>query len=336
MPRDLNHSNIGRLLTRHIGFRGVGLRSLKTLLTNVGRLHFLSESISFALKAVPIQVVELVHIHEEGYKRKRQKTYMQPAIMAINTGTPTPTLTPMMTLLLTPPVSPLITLLIPEDDVAVETGTYDTGVPLVALSFWIFVPKAIVLTRVFCVVAGNVAAEPEGTAVTRVLVTVFFDVDCSETGQFTSPVDRHAVAVYVTSVLVVMVVKSFLAITVAAALAAAVALPVAAQTPARVVYQIGICVLGVGPQVCSPIASVAPAFAPSSIEYSSTTCRSQLLLSEATVTLVTNWATSAQTPISRPVLKSRGNPSTVSEGVLKSRPAVTPRRRRAVSTTPAL
>jgi hypothetical protein len=266
--------------------------------------------------------------------RKRPKTYMQTATMVINTGTPTPTLTPMTTLLLTPPVSPLIMVLLPEDGV----GIYDTGLPLVALIPWIFVPKAILLTTVFCIVAGNVASEPEGTAVTKVLVTVFLEVDCSETGQFTSPVDRHTVAVYVTLVLIVVVVKSPLAVIVAAVAAAAVALPVTAHTSFMVVYQIGIWVLGVGPHVCSPIASVAPAFAPSSIEYSSTTRSSQMLPlpAGAAVTLVMNCATSAQTPASRPVLKSRRYPSTVSVGVLNSKPAFTPTRRRAVSTTPAL
>jgi len=267
---------------------------------------------------------------------------MQTATIIINTGTPTPTLTPMMILLLTPPVSPLrivLLVLLLEDGV----GTYDTGLPLVALIPWIFVPKAIVLTTVFCIVAGNVASEPEGTAVTKVLVTVFLEVDCSETGQFTSPVDRHTVAVYVTSVLIVVVVVvgwplAVIVAAVAAVLAAAVALPVTAHTSPIVVYQIGIWVLGVGPHVCSPMASVAPAFAPSSIEYSSTTRSSQMLPlpAGAAVTLVMNCATSTQTPTSRPVLKSRGYPSTVSVGVLNSRPAFTPTRRRAVSTTPAL
>src|SRR2546430_1802804 len=97
------------------------------------------------------------------YKRRRKKSYMLPATMAINTGKPMPTLTPMMTLLLAPPVFPLITILIPEDGDGV--GTYDTGLPLVALIFWIFVPKAIVLMTALCVVARNVALEPEGTAV---------------------------------------------------------------------------------------------------------------------------------------------------------------------------
>ena len=44
-------------------------------------------------------------------------------------------------------------------------------------------------------VVGKVAVEPEGTAVVNVLVTVFLEVDCSETGQFTRVVPRHTVAV---------------------------------------------------------------------------------------------------------------------------------------------
>lgn len=279
---------------------------------------------------------------------------MQLATMAIKTETPTPTLTPIMILLLTPPVSPSITLLIQEDgvgtydtgeteeteEVCVTGGIYDTGLPLVALISRIFSPKAIVLTTVLCVVAGNVALEPEGTAVTRVLVAVFLEVDCSEAGQFMSPVDRHTVAVYVTSVLIVVVVRSSLAsimAAVAAALAAEVTLPLTAHTSRMVVYQIGICVVGAGPHVFAPIASVAPAFAPRSIVYSSTTCSSQTLLSPgAVVTLVTNCATSAQTSDSRPALKLREWPAMVTVGVFNSRPAVMPMRRRAVNTTPGL
>lgn len=262
---------------------------------------------------------------------------MQPAMMTINTSAPPPTLAPIMILLLTPPVSPLMMLLLVNDGI----GMYDTGLPLVALISWILVPKAIVLTTESCVVAGNAAAEPKGTAVTMVLVTVFFVVDCSEAGQFTNPVDRHTVAVYVTLVLVVVVTRSSLAIiwvAEAAALAAAVALPVIAHASRSVVYQIGICVLAVGPHVWSSIASVAPAFAPSSSEYSSVTPSSQMLLlpEGAAVTLVMNCATSAQTAASMPVLKLRENPSMVLVGVLNSKPAFAPMRRRAVSTTPAL
>jgi hypothetical protein len=43
---------------------------------------------------------------KKGTSERGQKTHMQLAMMAINTGTPTPTLMPMMTLLLfTPPVA---------------------------------------------------------------------------------------------------------------------------------------------------------------------------------------------------------------------------------------
>ena len=161
-------------------------------------------------------------------------------MIAINTGRPTPTLTPMMILLLTPPVFPLITPLRPEgSEEAVDVGgTYDTGLPLVEVITCLFVPKAIVLVTLAWVVAGKVASDPESTEVTRVLVTEFFMVVCSDTGQFTSPVDRHIVAVYVISVLIVVVVKpplAFKVATLSATVAAAVAVPVTAHTSARVV-----------------------------------------------------------------------------------------------------
>jgi hypothetical protein len=162
---------------------------------------------------------------------------MNPATIAINTGKPTPTLTPIMTLLLTPPVFPLTTPLIPEgcED---TVGTYDTGLPLVALIPCFLVPNATVLRTVACAVAGKIASEPDGTEVVKVLVTEFFKVDCNETGQFTSPVDWHTVAVYVTSVLMTVVVRSSLAFKLAvelAVFAVTVAVPAAAQTSARVV-----------------------------------------------------------------------------------------------------
>jgi hypothetical protein len=65
-----------------------------------------------------------------------RKTYKIPTISAINTGKPTPTLTPMIILLLTPPVFPLTRLLTDVDTEfpPVDAGaTKDTGVPLVAL-----------------------------------------------------------------------------------------------------------------------------------------------------------------------------------------------------------
>jgi hypothetical protein len=174
------------------------------------------------------------------------------------------------------------------------------------------------------------------------LVTVFFEVDCSETGQFTSPVDRHAVAVYVILVLVVTVVRSSLAIIVvevAAALAIAVALPLTAHASPMVVYQIGICVLGMGPHVCSPIAIVAPAFAPNSIEYSSMTSSSQ-------VPLLTGGGSShvgcelrdvgPDTHFDDRCSKSRECAvDGLGEGVLNLRPAFTPTRRMAVNTASA-
>lgn len=99
---------------------------------------------------------------------------------------------------------------------------------------------------------GNVALTPEATVVTKVLVTVLFETDCKEAGQFTRPVDRHAVARYVISVDIVVVVKSSLAVTAApvadaVALAAVVGLPEKAQASAMVVNHNGVCVLGAGP-----------------------------------------------------------------------------------------
>lgn len=133
------------------------------------------------------------------------KTYIEPAMIAINIGTPTPTLTPIMSLLLTPPVSPSMTPVIP--DVGVLVGTKDVGVPLVDSRFLTFVPNAIVLATEFCVVAGHVAVDPDGTEVISVLVAVYFDVVCSDTGQLSRPVDRQPVPVYVVELMSVVVVK---------------------------------------------------------------------------------------------------------------------------------
>jgi hypothetical protein len=54
VPLLLDHSNVGRLLARYIGSRGVWLRSLKTLLTKIGRLRVLDGSRSLALTAVAV------------------------------------------------------------------------------------------------------------------------------------------------------------------------------------------------------------------------------------------------------------------------------------------
>jgi hypothetical protein len=93
-------------------------------------------------------------------------------MIAISTGTPTPILTPMTSLLLTPPVFPLKTLVIPVPPVGEEVGTKDTGLPLVELIAFTFVPKGIVVTAVLIAAVKNVAFEPEGTTENSVFVTV--------------------------------------------------------------------------------------------------------------------------------------------------------------------
>jgi hypothetical protein len=110
--------------------------------------------------------------------------------------------------------------------------------------------------------------------VVKVLVTVLTEIDCSEAGQFTNPVDKQPVAVYVSVVFVVVVVRACLGNNelknpplelvaalpdevaaapfpdeVTAALPATVELPPTAHTFARVVYQRGTWVCGVGPHV---------------------------------------------------------------------------------------
>jgi len=69
-----------------------------------------------------------------------------------------------------------------------------------------FVPKAMGVTAVFLAAVRNVAFEPEGTTDSSVLVTVLWDVDWRELGQFSSPVERQRIAVfvYVTSALAVV------------------------------------------------------------------------------------------------------------------------------------
>jgi hypothetical protein len=156
-----------------------------------------------------------------------------------------------------------------------EVGTKDTGLPLVELRAFTFVPKAMVVTAVLLAAVRNVAFEPEGTTDTSVLVTVLWDVDWRELGQFSSPVERHRIAVfvYVTFVLVVVDDTEFgagLRAAIVAPVAVALTVPVTAHAAARVVKKSGTCVLGVGPHVWPPSARVAPAFAPRSMVYSST------------------------------------------------------------------
>ena len=259
-------------------------------------------------------------------------------MIIIKSGTPTPTLTPMMTLLLTPPVSPstvlvnVDSLLVGFDVAVVEVdvfGIYDTGLPLVASTSFALAPNATVFTTASLVVVGNAASVPTGTAATNVLVTTFLTADWSEAGQFTSPVDKHTVAICVTTVVDVVIPSSLPTIAELVTVGAA-AVFVPAQASASVVYQIGTCVFGAGPHECVPTASVAPAFAPRSIEYSSTTCRAQSSLSVEAVTFVTNFATSAQTPVSMPALNLTGNLPMERVVVSSSKPERTPRRRTAV------
>jgi hypothetical protein len=191
-------------------------------------------------------------------------------------------------------------------------------------------------------------------------------MDCSEAGQFTNPVDKQPVAVYVSVVCVVVVVSACLGTNelipaknpplelvaalpdevaaapfpeeVAAALPTTVELPPTAHTFARVVYQRGTWVCGVGPHVWVSKATVAPAFAPTSSVYSSTTRSSQSLPvlpvpPGLVVTLVTNCATSAQMPAVRPALKLK---SPMLSGVPNSTPTFAPTRRTAVSTISGL
>ena len=143
--------------------------------------------------------------------------------------------------------------------------------------------------------------------------------------------------VSVTLVVVVVELAAFRAVIVAPVTAALI-FPVTAHAAASVVKKIGIWVFGVGPHVWSSTANVAPAFAPNNMVYSSTTCSPQLVPFPAglAVTLVTNCATSAKTAATRPALKSSGMPAMVSVGALRSTPALTPTRRRAVRTTPEL
>jgi len=280
----------------------------------------------------------LIDRREEN-NRKWRDTYTSPAIIPINTGTPTPTLTPMISLLLTPFVFPLRTPVSPVPPVGEEVGTKETGLPLVELIAFTFVPKGMVVTAVLLAAVMNVAFEPEGTTETSVFVTVLWDVDCRDAGQFRSPVERHkiAVLVYVTSVLVVVELAAFLAV-IEAPVAAVLTVPVTAHAAARVVKKSGTWVFGLGPHVWPPSATVAPALAPSSIVYSWTTGRSHLLplLEGVAVTFVTNWATSAKTAATIPVLNCSVKSAMVTAGggVLKSTPAVIPTRSRAVRTTP--
>ena len=110
-----------------------------------------------------------------------------------------------MSFLLTPSVD--LSTMPTMAEVGVVVGAKDEGVPLLDARFLTLVPNAIVLATEFWIVTGHDAVEPEGTEVTSVLVVVYFDVVCSETGQLSKPVDKQPVPVYVVELISVVVVK---------------------------------------------------------------------------------------------------------------------------------
>lgn len=96
-----------------------------------------------------------------------------PIMIAARTGTPTPTLTPIMTLVSTPWTSPSgcsgVGPLLPEIDVTEEVGgggVYDVGDPVVASIAFIFVPNGTGVATPVPAVSGKVASEPAGMTVT--------------------------------------------------------------------------------------------------------------------------------------------------------------------------
>lgn len=135
------------------------------------------------------------------------RTYNHHAAMAATmTGTPTPTLTPMIILLSTPPTSP--SGCAPDSpgspgssglSVSVSLGgIYEAGLPVVASTDLMFVPKGTGLATTLSVEVGNTAVEPDGTAVISVLVLITFVVLWSEAGQLVRPGDWQTTPVYVT------------------------------------------------------------------------------------------------------------------------------------------
>lgn len=72
-----------------------------------------------------------------------------------------------------------------------EPGTYDVGLPESITKLCAPSPKATGLGTEFAVRVGNVAVEPDGTAVTSVSVVVDLRVVCSEPGQLIRPEDSQ-------------------------------------------------------------------------------------------------------------------------------------------------
>ncbi len=150
-------------------------------------------------------------------------------MIAARTGTPIPTLTPMMTLVSTPwtspsgcsietPPSPAVAVV---DDVG-GGGIYDVGDPVVASMDFIFVPNGTGVAIPVPVVSGKVASEPEGMTVTCVNVLLTLVVVCMDPGQLTKPVVSQPVPVKVTTLVSVVVSRSSSALAVIAAVDAVV------------------------------------------------------------------------------------------------------------------
>lgn len=116
-------------------------------------------------------------------------------------------------------------------------------------------------------VTGNSNFEPDDSAVTIVRISVDCDVFCKEAGQLTSPDTLQLTPVWVKVTDVVMVTRSCRlrssgAVVIFAA-SAVVSVFDSAQILAITVLQIGTEVSGIGPQKSVPMATVAPALAPS-------------------------------------------------------------------------
>lgn len=194
-----------------------------------------------------------------------------------STGTPRPTVTPiMMGFLLSLWPAPLPSL--PEEPVDPSSpvpngfsGSEDGctvnafGRPVVLGSRFACGPNGIAVTTVFCVVAGNVGSwSPSLISVVSDSVVVYTVIVCSETGQFSKPADSHPTAVTATSVL--RMVVSLLAISPRAVMVGEADVVVAsvaatAHVP-NVAVKMAVDVSSSGPRVRSPNATDAPAMAP--------------------------------------------------------------------------
>lgn len=110
---------------------------------------------------------ELVAARE--YCLRFRRKYAEPNPTRARNGTPSPTLSPMMSLLFVPSVLPLRMPPSPPVDDAVDEvdwGTYDVGVPDVAPSLYVLVPKGIAAVIEAEVLVGIVFVVPDSTATT--------------------------------------------------------------------------------------------------------------------------------------------------------------------------